>query len=128
MNFIDKPVTTPDLFFTMDMATCPTGRKVIALNPGKVACFAVITNTNRADFIGWCPLPKVPKPEIPLNHGQGFGGCTNVLHSGPGGYIGNQIFVQRIEFVPHYPGEYTKDRDGGVPYNTSDYVLSQRGR
>lgn len=61
MNFIDKPVTTSDIFFNMNMNACPTGRKVIALNPGKVACFAVITSTNRSDFLGWCPLPKVPK-------------------------------------------------------------------
>jgi len=60
-EFIDKPVTTSKLYYNMNMAECPLGRKLLALNHGGVACFATITNTNRDDFQGWCALPKVPK-------------------------------------------------------------------
>jgi len=43
------------------MNTAPAGRKLLALNPGHVACFAMITNGNRQDFRAWCALPKIPK-------------------------------------------------------------------
>lgn len=46
-----------------DMSAAPTGRKLIGINPAGVACFAIITNSNRADFIAWAALPILPKVE-----------------------------------------------------------------
>lgn len=61
MTHIDKPVSSVHPMYSEDMSTAPHGRKLIALNPGGVACFAVITNSNVKDFIAWAPLPKRPK-------------------------------------------------------------------
>jgi hypothetical protein len=57
----NKPVTSHAPAWNFDMSTAPAGRKLLALNPGHVACFALITNNNRADFRAWCALPKIPK-------------------------------------------------------------------
>ena len=37
MTFIDKPLTTDDWYYNMNMNDCPVGRKVIVLNHGDVA-------------------------------------------------------------------------------------------
>lgn len=58
---LGKPVTTPEMYFNMDMTTAPRGGKLIVLNPGRVATFAVISERNRDDFLGWAPMPKIPK-------------------------------------------------------------------
>lgn len=56
-----KPVTAPIVYFNMDMSTAPKGGKLIALNPGRVATFAVLNESNKQHFIGWSPMPKIPK-------------------------------------------------------------------
>ena len=55
------PLTDSDPVWNFDMSAAPHGRKLIALNPGKVAVFAVLSSRNLKDFIGWYPLPRIPK-------------------------------------------------------------------
>ena len=56
-----KPVTAQQSEFNYDMKAAPLGGKVIVLNPGNVATFAILTNVNRKDFKAWAPLPKIRK-------------------------------------------------------------------
>ncbi len=53
------PLTDPDPEWNFDMSAAPHGRKLIALNPGGVAVFAVLSSRNLRDFQAWYPLPKV---------------------------------------------------------------------
>ena len=55
------PLTDSDPEWNFDMSAAPHGCKLIALNPGKVAVFAVLSSRNLKDFIGWYPLPRIPK-------------------------------------------------------------------
>ena len=43
MTLGNKPVTSHTPAWNFDMGTAPAGRKLLALNPGHVACFALIT-------------------------------------------------------------------------------------
>lgn len=61
MTTPNDPVTAHVSYYNFNMDDAPTGRKLLALNPGNVACFATITATNRKDFKAWAPLPKIPK-------------------------------------------------------------------
>ena len=61
------PLTDSDPEWNFDMSAAPHGCKLIALNPGKVAVFAVLSSRNLKDFIGWYPLPRLPK-----NHAEVF--------------------------------------------------------
>ena len=53
------PLTDSDPEWNFDMSAAPHGRKLIALNPGNVAVFAVLSSRNLKDFSAWYPLPKV---------------------------------------------------------------------
>ncbi len=55
------PLTDSDPVWNFDMSAAPHGRKLIALNPGKVAVFAVLSSRNLKDFTAWYPLPRIPK-------------------------------------------------------------------
>lgn len=47
--------------WAMPIETAPLGKKLIAINEGGVAVFAVLTSGNRDMFTHWYPLPRVPK-------------------------------------------------------------------
>lgn len=55
------PLTDSDPTWHTDMSKAPHGRKLIALNPGGVAVFAVLSARNLKDFTAWYPLPRIPK-------------------------------------------------------------------
>ena len=55
------PLTDSDPEWNTDMSKAPHGRKLIALNPGGVAVFAVLSSRNLKDFTAWYPLPRIPK-------------------------------------------------------------------
>ncbi len=55
------PLTDPDPEWNFNMSAAPHGKKLIALNPGGVAVFAVLSYRNLKDFQGWYPLPRIPK-------------------------------------------------------------------
>lgn len=55
------PLTDPDPEWNFNMAEAPHGKKLIALNPGGVAVFAVLSYRNLKDFQAWYPLPRIPK-------------------------------------------------------------------
>ena len=55
----DQPVTSIEPAWDLDMVAAPTGRKLLALTPGNVAVFAVLTPSNLKYFRAWCPLPKL---------------------------------------------------------------------
>ena len=57
------PHTNPDPKWNFDMNAAPHGRKLIALNPGNVAVFAVLSYRNVKDFQAWYPLPRLPKED-----------------------------------------------------------------
>lgn len=57
------PHTAPDPEWNFDMSAAPHGRKLIALNPGGVAVFAVLSSRNLRDFHAWYPLPKIKESE-----------------------------------------------------------------
>lgn len=61
MTLIDKPLSSKHPEYCYDMELAPTGRKLIALNHGGVACFATLNSTNKKDFKAWSPLPKERK-------------------------------------------------------------------
>ena len=61
------PLTDSDPEWNTDMSKAPHGRKLIALNPGGVAVFAVLSARNLKDFTAWYPLPRLPK-----NHAEVF--------------------------------------------------------
>jgi hypothetical protein len=56
-----KPVTAPVSEFNYDMDTAPTGGKLIVLNPGNVATFAVLNQENKKHFKAWAPCPQIRK-------------------------------------------------------------------
>lgn len=56
---IDKPVTSIEPAWNLDMAAAPVGRKLLALNPSGVAVFASLTPSTLKYFRAWCPLPKL---------------------------------------------------------------------
>ena len=43
------------------MHNAPLGKKLIAINPGGVAVFAVLNKDNLKHYIEWCELPKKAK-------------------------------------------------------------------
>lgn len=55
----DAPVTSAEPRWNLDMRSAPTGRKLLALNPGGVAVFASLTPSTLKYFRAWCPLPKL---------------------------------------------------------------------
>ncbi len=74
-------VVDPD-YFWRPMSSCPRGAKVQLLNKGSVAIYGTFNGTLNAkdpEWLGWCPLPKIPKalrsdaitqaaPQIPQEH------------------------------------------------------------
>ena len=56
-----KPVTAPVSEFNYDMDTAPKGGKLIVLNHGGVATFAILSDRNNKDFQAWAPMPKIRK-------------------------------------------------------------------
>jgi hypothetical protein len=63
MLLTDKPVSAQQSEMCSDMSKAPLGRKVIAINPGGVAVFAVLSKDNLKHFIEWAPLPKRAKKD-----------------------------------------------------------------
>lgn len=57
------PFTHEEPCWNFNMSNAPLGRKLIALNPGGVAVFAVLSYRNVKDFQAWYPLPRLPKEE-----------------------------------------------------------------
>lgn len=56
-----KPVTAEVSYYNYDMDAAPKGGKLLVLNHGGVATFAVLSDKNKRDFRAWAPLPKVRK-------------------------------------------------------------------
>lgn len=56
-----KPVTANVSEFNYDMNAAPKGGKLIVLNMGNVATFAILHSENVKDFKAWAPLPKIRK-------------------------------------------------------------------
>jgi hypothetical protein len=54
-----RPVTANVSEFNYDMDKAPIGGKLIVLNPGNVAAFAVLSSTNKKYFKAWAPLPRI---------------------------------------------------------------------
>lgn len=57
-NDANPVVTTDQLRFRADMHNAPLGKKLLAINPGGVAVFAILTRANLHHFIEWCEVPK----------------------------------------------------------------------
>lgn len=51
-----------DVLYTMDMGQAPNASKLICLNPGNSAVFALLNSSNKKDFIGWAPMPMTDTP------------------------------------------------------------------
>lgn len=58
-NMLGKPVTAPVSVFNYDMNAAPKGGKLLVLNHGNVATFAVLSDRNLKDFKAWAPMPKI---------------------------------------------------------------------
>ena len=56
-----KPVTAAVSEFNYDMSKAPRGGKLIVLNEGNCATFAVLNNENIKHFKAWAPMPKIRK-------------------------------------------------------------------
>ena len=62
------PVTAEEVFWSLDMAKAPMGRKLMALNPSGVAVFASITPSTAHHYLAWCSLPKLTKDQKEIIH------------------------------------------------------------
>lgn len=51
-----------DVLYSMNMELAPNASKLICLNPGNSAVFALLNSTNKKDFIGWAPMPMTDTP------------------------------------------------------------------
>ncbi|MBQ69621.1 hypothetical protein CL689_06140 [Candidatus Saccharibacteria bacterium] len=51
-----------DVLYRMDMSKAPNASKLICLNPGNSAVFALLNSGNKKDFIGWAPMPMTDTP------------------------------------------------------------------
>lgn len=56
---LGTPVTAPVSEFNYDMEVAPLGGKLIVLNPGNVATFAILSSSNKKYFKAWAPMPKI---------------------------------------------------------------------
>lgn len=57
----DRTAVVDDQYVLRPMDTCPTGAKVILMNPGGVLCFGTISHKTRDEWLYWFPLPVRPK-------------------------------------------------------------------
>lgn len=60
-DMLGKPVTAAVSEFNYDMDAAPKGGKLLVLNHGNVATFAVLSDRNKRDFKAWAPMPKIRK-------------------------------------------------------------------
>lgn len=58
-QMLGTPVTASVSEFNYDMGSAPLGGKLIVLNPGNVATFAILNSTNKKYFKAWAPMPKI---------------------------------------------------------------------
>lgn len=56
----DRAAVVDDEYTLRSMATCPTGAKVILMNPGGVLVFGTISHRTRNEWLYWFPLPVRP--------------------------------------------------------------------
>lgn len=54
-------VIVDDEYVLRPMETCPTGAKVILMNPGGVLVFGTISHRTRNEWLYWFPLPVRPR-------------------------------------------------------------------
>lgn len=60
-----SPVVVSEDVYYYPMDTAPLGKKVIALNEGGVAVFAVLTRDTLGHYKGWHPMIKERKDAKP---------------------------------------------------------------
>lgn len=58
---MNKAYEVDQEYFWRPIAEAPLGRKIQLLNLGKVAIHGTLTEKDRKDYLGWTPLPKIPK-------------------------------------------------------------------
>jgi hypothetical protein len=54
-----RPVTATSSEFNYDMGAAPIGGKLIVLNHGNVATFAILSSENKKYFKAWAPMPRI---------------------------------------------------------------------
>lgn len=55
-----KPYIVDQAYYWRPIETAPLGSKIQLLTLGMAAVHGVVSERNRADYLGWTPLPNVP--------------------------------------------------------------------